>query len=98
MTLQENRQREKDLPREQMAYGAPQTGVAEPNPRLDPLPHTASDVESVYEARDVEPTESSKVAREGEIVGQRRRFSPFMGFTALLVLVILIYAIYLLVS
>lgn len=98
MTLQDHKQAERELPREKMAYGAPQTGVAKPNPRLDPLPHATNSVESVFDAKDVEPTESPKVAREGEIVTQQRHFSPFVGFTALLVLVVLIYAIYLLLS
>jgi len=57
---------------------------------------TMAGEESVYAAKDVEPTESPAVAREGEVVGQQRGTSPLVGFGALLVLIVVVYLLYIL--
>lgn len=87
MTLQE---KQRPTPAEPVA--------PDPLVHVEPRETTVAGEESVYVAKDVEPTESPYVAREGEVLDQRRSFSPLMGFGALVVLVVLIYLVYLLFS
>ncbi|HRW07213.1 MAG TPA: hypothetical protein P5121_19050 [Caldilineaceae bacterium] len=68
----------------------------EPLSNADPTTTTATGQESVYVAKDVEPTESPVVAREGEVLRQRQGMSPLVGIGGLIVLIIVIYLLYLL--
>lgn len=69
---------------------------ATPLTDVDPRRTTETGQESVYTAKDVEPTESAAVAREGEVLAQQRTLSPLVGFGALIVLIVVIYLLYLL--
>ncbi|MEZ4869199.1 MAG: hypothetical protein R3C14_48200 [Caldilineaceae bacterium] len=62
-------------------------------PGVDPTLTTVRGEESVYAAKDVEPTESPAVAREGEVLQERRGPSPLLS--AIVVLIVLILLVYL---
>ena len=69
---------------------------ATPLTDVDPRTTTATGQESVYAAKDVEPTASPAVAREGEVLAQQNTISPLAGFGVLVVLIVVIYLLYLL--